>query len=120
MQGRICRFEIHASQPQVLVDFYSALFGWKFTRIEPIGIWRIETGDGIGGGLIPRPCAKPGDSPAINSFICTVEVAALDRTLADALAKGAVLALPKMTVPGMGSFAYIKDPDGNLLGLLQP
>ena len=33
---------------------------------------------------------------------------------------GATLAVPKMPVPGVGSLAYVKDPDGNILGMLQP
>jgi predicted enzyme related to lactoylglutathione lyase len=33
---------------------------------------------------------------------------------------GCVLALPKMPVPGVGWLAYIKDLDGNILGIHQP
>ena len=64
-------FEIHASEPQRLIDFYSGLFGWTFT---PFGdaYWVIETGEGsvqmdkpgfgINGGLVPRqgPAPEPG------------------------------------------------------------
>lgn len=69
--------------------------------------------------MVQRPCAAPGDSPALNAFICTVEVDALDKTLAKSLRLGAVLALAKMPVPHVGWLAYIKDPDGNVLGLMQ-
>jgi predicted enzyme related to lactoylglutathione lyase len=47
-------------------------------------------------------------------------VASLDNTLSKATALGTIIALPKMPVPNMGWLAYIKDPDGNVLGLLQP
>ena len=40
--------------------------------------------------------------------------------VSQALDLGATLALPKMPIPGMGWLAYIKDPDGNLLGLMEP
>ena len=40
--------------------------------------------------------------------------------VAQAVALGAVIALPRMDIPGMGGLASIKDPDGNILGLLQP
>jgi hypothetical protein len=33
---------------------------------------------------------------------------------------GAEIALPKMPIPGVGWLGYIKDPDGNVLGLMQP
>jgi predicted enzyme related to lactoylglutathione lyase len=120
----IVRFEIHATQPQVLIDFYSKIFGWTFTKVESVGFWRIETTDGskggLNGGLVKRPGSAPDDTPAVNAFICTVQVDALDATVANAISHGAVIALPKMSIPGTGLLAYIKDPDGNVLGLLQP
>ncbi|HVZ41972.1 MAG TPA: VOC family protein [Candidatus Kapabacteria bacterium] len=122
--SRIIRFEIHASQPQALIDFYSALLGWRFTEVPAIGYWRIETGSpdepGINGGLVQRPTTAPVDSTALNAFVCTAEVTSLDDTLATASELGAVVALPKMEIAGMGLLAYIIDPDGNILGLLQP
>ena len=122
--SHVVRFEIHASQPQVLIDFYTAVLGWSFSKVESIGYWRIETGSsdgpGIDGGLVQRPVCAPGESQALNAFVCTAEVESLDETLAESLDLGAVVALPKMPVPGMGWLAYIKDPDGNVLGLLQP
>ena len=33
---------------------------------------------------------------------------------------GATVAMPKMGLPGVGWQAYIKGPDGNILGLHQP
>jgi predicted enzyme related to lactoylglutathione lyase len=121
--SRVTHFEIHASQPERAIDFYSALFGWKFTQRFP-GYWQIDTGrgaePGIDGGLIPRRGAPAGAGQAVNAFICTVEVAALDATLERALALGATLALPKMPIPGVGWLAYVSDPDANLLGITQP
>ena len=121
--SRVVHFEIHASQPARLIEFYGALLGWKFAQPMP-GYWQIDTGrgakPGIDGGLIQRrgPAATGGQP--LNAFLCTVEVEALDATLARALALGATLALPKMAIPGVGWLAYVKDPDENLLGLSQP
>lgn len=121
--SRILRFEFHATQPQVLIDFYTAVFGWQFTKVEPGGWWKIHTGaqDGpaIPGGMQQRPCAASGSSPSLNAFACTVEVEDLGEALAKSLRMGAVPALPRMAVPHVGWLAYIKDPDGNLLGLMQ-
>lgn len=30
MANLVVHFEIHASEPQTLIDFYSALLGWRF------------------------------------------------------------------------------------------
>jgi predicted enzyme related to lactoylglutathione lyase len=122
--SRIIRFEIHATDPQRLIDFYTAVLGWSFTQVGPRGYWHIQTGPpeepGIDGGLVQRPVPSPDGSPSLNAFPCTAEVDSLDATLAKAAALGAAVALPKMAVSGMGWLAYIKDPDGNILGLLQP
>ena len=122
--GRVVHFEIQASQPQVLIEFYTALLGWSFEKTEPLDYWLIETSSsdepGINGGLLPRPTVSPGETAAVNAFVCTAQVASLDETLATGESLGARIALPKMPVTGIGWLAYIKDPDGNLLGLLQP
>ena len=36
-----------------------------------------------------------------------------------ALAPGGSVAVPLSAVPGIGWLAYVKDPDGNILGLMQ-
>ena len=121
---RIVHFEIHASQPQALVDFYTRLLGWSFTKWEGAEYWIIDTGPGeqpgINGGLLPRQGGAPGEGQPVNAFVCTAGVASLDETLALGAELGATVAWPKAPVPGVGWLAYIKDPDGNLLGLLEP
>ena len=120
---RVVHFEIHATEPEQLIDFYSALFGWTFTPAEGMDYWLVDTGPkdepGIDGGLVRRPVPGPADSPALGAYPCTVSVESLDATLARSSELGATLALPKMPVTGIGWLAYIKDPDGNILGLLE-
>lgn len=121
--GRVVHFEIHASEPQALIDFYTALLGWRFTAAEGMEYWLVQTGEaaepGIDGGLLRRPQAAPAEGQAVNAFVCTVAVDSLDETLARAASLGASVALPKNPVTGVGWLAYVTDPDGNLLGLLQ-
>ena len=55
--SRTVHFEIQASKPQALIDFYSTLFGWKFKQWGENEYWLIDTGTrkpGIDGGLLPR------------------------------------------------------------------
>lgn len=120
---RAVHFEIHATQPQALIDFYSNLFGWSFTKFPTGEYWLINTGPdsqpGINGGLLPRPGPAPGSLASPNAFVITVDVADLDAALAKAQDGGAVLCVPKMAVPGVGWLAYFKDPDGNIFGTMQ-
>jgi predicted enzyme related to lactoylglutathione lyase len=121
--SRVVHFEIQASQPQRLIEFYSALLDWKFEQWGTTPYWLIETGTadapGINGGLLPRRGAPPAAGQGVNAFVCTAEVESLDATLAKSLSLGGVVAVPKMPIPGVGWLAYIKDPDGNILGLMQ-
>ena len=105
-------------------DFYTTLLDWKYSKWGGPDDWLIEPGPadqpGITGGLLPRQGPAPLEKQAVNAFVCTVQVTGLDALVTQALDLGATLALPKMPIPGMGWLAYIKDPDGNLLGLMEP
>ena len=104
--------------------FYSELLGWEFDPQPQIEYWLISTGPegepGINGGLLRRPVPGPAGGPVLNAFVCTVEVDDLEATLARNAELGGDVALPRMPVTGMGWLAYVLDPDGNILGLLQP
>ena len=122
--SRVVHFEIHASSPQPLIEFYSALFGWKFSQWGGMDYWMIETGSddtpGINGGLLPRRGPAPADMQPVSSYVCTVHVESVDDTLAKASTLGATTAHPKMPIPTIGWLAYLKDPDGNIFGIMQP
>jgi uncharacterized protein len=121
--SRAVHFEIHASNPQAMIDFYGGLFGWSFTRWEAGEYWMIQTGPedqrGINGGLMPRRGDLPQAAAAVNAFVVTVDVDDVDSVVDKARATGGTVALPKMPVPGVGWLAYLKDPDGNIFGVMQ-
>jgi predicted enzyme related to lactoylglutathione lyase len=118
---RIVHFEIHASKPQQLVDFYSKVFGWKFTHMPEMQYWLIDSGDGpgINGGLMQRRGPKPVPGQPVNCHTTVIDVPNIDEYWQSALAAGATEAMPKMSIPGVGYAAYINDPDGNLVGIYQ-
>jgi predicted enzyme related to lactoylglutathione lyase len=123
--ARPMHFEIQASNPQVLIAFYSAMFGWSFNKWEGGEYWLIQTGSdnepGINGGLLPRRGPPPEAMAAVNAFVITVDVDDLDALLAKvgSAGAGALVCVPKMAVPGIGWLAYVKDPDGNMFGMMQ-
>ena len=121
---RVVHFEIHATDPERAVRFYTALFGWSMTKWDgPADYWLIGTGPtdqpGINGGLLRRRGPDPVDGQAVNSFVCTVDVPNVDDYVGKAVAAGGTVALPKMPVPGVGWLAYVKDTEGNILGMIQ-
>ncbi len=122
---RPIHFEIHADDPARAQAFYERVLGWTFQKVS-VGAseyWLVMTGPksepGIDGGMIRRMGPRPADGQPVNAFVCTIGVADLDATLATAAAAGATTALPKMPVTGIGWLAYIHDPEGNILGLMQ-
>ena len=121
---RPTHFEIHAEQPERAIAFYQKLFGWKFSAFGPPGTyWLITTGletdAGINGGLLPRRGGAPEQGQPVNAYICSLNVPALDESVRTALEQGGELALPKMAIPGVGWLAYVKDTEGNIVGLMQ-
>jgi predicted enzyme related to lactoylglutathione lyase len=120
--NRVIHFEIHAEDPQRAISFYSGLFGWKFTRwSDQVEYWAVETGPktepGIDGGLLPRKGSIDGQ--AVIAYICTIGVRDLDQIVKTAQAAGGTVSAPRMAIPGIGWLAYLKDTEGNSLGVMQ-
>lgn len=112
---RIVHFEIPANNPETLTKFYSQMFGWTFQRAAFPGpeYWLVEMNDhspGISGGIMQR---QHPQQPWLNY----VDVPAIDAAIEKAIKLGAKIALPKTEVPGVGAFAAIIDPQGNICGL---
>ena len=120
--SRIVHFEIHASDPEKLSAFYAKAFDWKVTPIPALNYYMFDTGDGAGinGGMMKRIGPPAPDGAAVNAFVCSIGVASVDESLKRALGAGATVALPKMAIPGVGWQVYVKDPDGNIVGIHQP
>ena len=124
--SRIVHFEIHASDPQRAIAFYTNVFGWRFHQWEGAGedYWLIMTGPdeepGIDGGLARRRGDPPEDNAAVNCYTCVVQVTDLDAILNKVTTEGGVIALPKSPVPGVGWVGYAKDTEGNIFGMMQP
>jgi predicted enzyme related to lactoylglutathione lyase len=120
---RVIHFEIHADNPERAAKFYSDVFGWTITKwAGPMEYWTVVTGPdgepGINGGLMKRQHPLGGNDGVI-AYVCTIDVADLDGSMAKALRLGAAIALPKMPIPGLGWLAYMKDTEGNVFGMMQ-
>jgi predicted enzyme related to lactoylglutathione lyase len=114
-------FEIQASDVKRAIDFYKAIFAWRFIRAEglPIEYWRIET-DGPRGGLLQRPAQPPAPEQGTNAFVCSMEVTDFDATAKRITDLGGEVALPKFAVPGVCWQGYFLDTEANTFGIFQP
>ena len=129
MANLVVHFEIHASKPQALIDFYGALFGWTFARFGEVPYWVIDTGagaigvdepgHGINGGLTQREGPAPEPGAPLNGCNIVVGVEdGVDELFARALSLGASEASPLEDMEGVGRGGYLFDPDGNLFGVM--
>src|SRR5262245_60645798 len=120
MDHTICHFEIPVDDLGRAEAFYSGLFDWDIRPHAPDDISMIATvptdergaptRPGVNGMLIKKRHPQ-------HPFANYVNVESVDDYLAKAEALGGQAAMPKTPVPGMGYFAYIKDTEGNILGL---
>src|SRR6478752_5663537 len=124
MANLVVHFEIHASEPQRLIDFYTGLFGWSFTQFGDMPYWAIDTGEGaigpggagngINGGLTQRQGPGPEPGAAVNGGNIVVGVeGSVDQVFAKGLSLGGTEALALSDMPGIGRLGYLLDPDGN-------
>lgn len=118
--NNVAYFEIQASDPKKLTDFYQNVFGWTFTKEPgmPIEYYRIF-GAGPNGGLLERPAKTPPPEYGTNAYTCSIEVEDFDKTAALIIKNGGVIAMPKFAVPGKCWQGYFVDTDNNVFGLFQ-
>jgi len=125
----VVHFEIHARDLDRARAFYEQAFGWTFQSMGgPIEYWLIRTGRsegpngpvGIDGGVLRNGGRDAGEGAGPNAFVCTIEVPDIDATLEKVLAAGATVQMPKELMQGVGWLCYLKDPEGNVFGVMQP
>lgn len=122
---KVVHFEIPADDLDRAKRFYGSVFGWQLdttplpgggeytgaTTTPVDGQTQMPTEPGaINGGLMQRDERTP--TPVI-----TIDVDAIDDALAQVEDSGGTTVMPRTAIPGMGAFAYFKDPEGNVMGL---
>lgn len=113
---RVVHFEIPVDDHDRAREFYSSVFGWDFQSYGDFPYWLATTGDegepGIDGALIGR-----SDTHAAPVVIVGVD--SVDAVVERAEAAGADVLTDKQTIPGIGYSAYLRDPEGNVVGLFE-
>jgi uncharacterized protein len=107
--------EFASEDPSATRDFLVEVFEWKFqSRPMPQGEYLAYEAPGGGRGGI-RP-TQPTEAPSSLSYI---RVADLGRALERIQARGGTIVLPRVDVPGMGSFFWFRAPGGPVLACWQ-
>ena len=121
---KVVHFEIPADDVDRAKEFYGSVFGWQLqtmsmgesdytiamtTPVDEQTQQPTEAG-GINGGMMQRTQHTP--APVI-----TIDVEEIDQSLKEIESRGGSTVTPRTAIPGMGAFAYFKDPEGNVMGL---
>lgn len=112
MPNPVVHFEIVGKDQQLLEAFYKDVFDWQITPVME-GYSLANPGSGIKGGI------GAGDE-ARRHVTFYVAVADLNAALATIESKGGQKAFGPHTIPDGGTIAGFTDPEGHLIGLIQP
>jgi len=118
--GRFAWYELLTSDPDAAPSFYRPLTGWTTETAEigggPYTLWL--NGETPAGGMMQLPEeAVAGGAPP--HWLVHISTPNLDETVAKATELGATI-LTSMTIPTVGSFAIIADPQGAVFSAYQP
>ena len=120
---RVVHFEISADDAPRACRFYEQVFGWQTRKwsgdpASPQEYWLIETGEtgepGINGGLYHRHKGM-----SFTAHVNTIDVPSIDDFMQKIQANGGRVVTQKMSIPGVGYFAYCEDTEGNTFGILE-
>ncbi len=122
--AKVVHFEIPADNVDRAKNFYGSIFGWELQTM-PMGegeYTSVKTTDvneqtrmplepgAINGGMMQR-------TEQVSGPVITIDVDGIDDALKKIESEGGSIVTPRTPIPGMGAFAYFKDPEGNVLGL---
>jgi predicted enzyme related to lactoylglutathione lyase len=108
----VVHFEIGCRDSAKTQEFYSKLFDWKIQQAGPAAT--IDTG--VKGGITGH-ITSLGHEPH-NYVTFYVQVDDIEVYLAKAAGLGGKKLLGPIDIP-TGSFAWMMDPDGNIIGLFK-
>ena len=113
MGAPVVHFEIGCRDSEKAQAFYGALFGWSMSPYGPAAMIATGSDQGINGHI-----NSLGHEPH-NYVTVYAQVDDLAAHIAKAEELGGKQLVPPTEIPGMGAFAWIADPEGNIIGLFR-
>lgn len=107
----VVHFEIGCRNSPKTQEFFAKLFDWKIEAAGPAAMISTGSSEGIQGHI-----TSLGHEPH-NYVTVYVQVDDLQASLTNAEKLGGKTVVPPTDVPGMGSFAWLADPEGSIIGL---
>ena len=108
----VVHFEILGNDQKLLEEFYKGIFNWEITPLMD-GYSQVKPGSGINGGI----GAMGQDRQHVTFYVAVENVEA---ALALIESKGGKKAFGPHPIPDGSIIAGFTDPEGHLVGLVQP
>ena len=116
MPHPVVHFEIMGKNGKKLQEFYQNLFGWTIDSNNPMNYGLTKTREnniGIDGGIGDTQGGAP-------SYVaCYAAVDDIQGSLDNAVKLGATVLVPVTTIPNMVTFCTLRDPEGNVFGMVK-
>lgn len=118
---KVVHFEIPVKDMAKAKKFYGGIFNWQLNELPEANYTLVNTvavdenqmpkeSGAINGGLTMQ-------SDDIKSTVVVIDVPNVDEYVKKVESAGGKLVKPKVKVFEMGYVAYVKDPDGNVIGI---
>lgn len=121
---KVVHFEIPADNLARAKKFYSSVFGWKTEDVPGMEYAMVHTvavdqktrmpkeSGAINGGMMKRMAA-------VKAPVVTINVDDIDKAVQKVVKAGGKVVMKKQKVMDMGWNAYVKDSEGNVIGVWQ-
>ena len=118
MPGRVCHIAINTDDDDATRAFYEGLFDWRFEPYYP-GFVRtsLPAATEVVAAVQTRRELLPG--VRTNSPEVTIEVDDLGVVLERVAELGGRVVMDRTTIPSVGDLAFLSDPSGNLVGVIE-
>ncbi len=115
--GHVIWNELITNDLAAASTFYHEIAGWELVPMSAgPNSYTVAKVDGAPvAGLF-----QPQELPEQAAWIMSVNTDDIDATISEAVELGGKVIHPANTVPGVGRTAWIADPTGGVIGLMQP
>jgi predicted enzyme related to lactoylglutathione lyase len=111
----VVHWEIQSTQPEVLHEFYSDVFGWKIDANNPMNYGMVAS-KGANGGIDGGIGGTQGDMTA--RVVVYASVSSIPPILKRIEARGGKTIMPRTDIGPVVMAIYL-DPEGNTMGLIE-
>lgn len=110
--------ELMTTDVEAARRFYGPVFGWKFVKAPMPGLdYDQITVDGLEcGGIMKRPPQCAGMPPSWGTYVTVADAGA---TAAKVVELGGTILVPPTTIPQVGTFLVLQDPQKAVIMAMQ-